>query len=295
MFWPVLVVLLLLQLPACHRPSHEQPADARSVSDDLGRAVRVEGEPARIVSLAPSLTEMLFVLGAGARVVGVTSYCDFPAEAKQKTVVGDLLTPDIERIVSLRPDLVLISVEGNSQRSFIALEQLGVRIFVSNPRDVAGVYKSLRDIGALIGEKDRASALVDSLQRAEAQLREGRSAGKPGVLMLLSLQPLMAAGGNTFINEVITLAGGRNAAGALSGNYPTLNREILLRLNPDLILYPDDMGVDETQLDDGFPEWKQLGAMQRGAMYRIDADRFLRPGPRVFEAAEELQIGRAHV
>ena len=262
---------------------------ARSVTDDLGRAVRIEGAPARIVSLAPSLTEMLFALGAGARVAGVTSYCDFPAQAKQKPVVGDLLTPDIERIVSLRPDLVLISVEGNSQRTFTVLEQLGVRIFVSNPRDVAGVFKSLRDIGTLIGAGDRASALVDSLQRAETQLLKGRPAGTPSVLMLLSLQPLMAAGGNTFINEVITLAGGRNAAGALSGNYPTLNREILLRLDPDLILYPDDMGVDETQLGDGFPEWRQLGAMQRGAMYRIDADRFLRPGPRLFEAAAELQ------
>lgn len=285
----MLVALLLLQLAACHRPSHEQPADARTVTDDLGRAVRVEGEPARIVSLAPSLTEMLFALGAGARVAGVTSYCDYPAEARRKTVVGDLLAPDIERIVSLRPDLVLISVEGNSQRTFAALEQLGVRIFVSNPRDVAGVFKSLRDIGALIGQEGRASALVDSLRRAEARLRKDRPTGKPAVLMLLSLQPLMAAGGSTFINEVITLAGGRNAAAALRGNYPTLNREILLRLDPDLILYPDDMGVDDTQLDAGFPEWKRLGAMQRGAMYRIDADRFLRPGPRVFEAAAELQ------
>lgn len=289
MFRPVLVALLLLQLAACHRPSHEQPAGARTVTDDLGRAVRVEGEPARIVSLAPSLTEMLFALGAGARVVGVTSYCDYPAGARRKTSVGDLLAPDIERIVSLRPDLVLISVEGNSQRTFAALEQLGVRIFVSNPRDVAGVFKSLRDIGTLIGQESRASALVDSLRRAEARLRGGRPIRKPAVLMLLSLQPLMAAGGSTFINEVIMLAGGRNAAAALRGNYPTLNREILLRLDPDLILYPDDMGLDETQLDAGFPEWKRLGAMRQGAMYRIDADRFLRPGPRVFEAAAALQ------
>jgi len=307
---PVLLIALLMQLGACNRPSHDQPdarqpdarqpdsrqqASAQAVRDDLGRSVRLTGTPQRIVSLAPSLTEMLFALGAGARVAGVTSFCDYPPEAASRPVVGDLVTPNIERILSLKPDLVLISVEGNSPRTFASLEELGIPLFVSNPRNIAGVYKSLRDIGMLLGTPQRARLLLDSLQREERRIRQSRGSAHPSVLMLLSLQPLMAAGRSTFIDEVISLAGGRNAAESLRGSYPTLNREQLLHMNPDLVLYPDDMGVDEAQVRTGFPEWSDLDAMKRGALYRIDADIYLRPGPRVFRAAALLQdlIARA--
>ena len=292
---PALAVLLLAQLAACSRPSHEG-ADAPAgdsamtvVTDDLGRAVRADSAARRVVSLAPSLTEMLFSVGAGAQVAGVTSYCDYPAEARRLPVVGDMLAPDIERILSLRPDLVLISVEGNTQRSFTVLEDLGLRVFVSNPRDVEGIFKTLSDIGALTGRKARARALVDSLRAATRRSGSGDGAGRPSVLMLLSLHPLMAAGKHTFIDEAIALAGGRNAAAAFEGSYPTLNRETLLRLDPDIVLYPDDMGIDESQIRGSFPEWRRLRAARDGRMHRIDADRYLRPAPRLFEAAEELR------
>lgn len=291
---PVLAVLLLAQLAACNRPSREEAEpssgdDTVTVTDDLGRAVPADTAARRIVSLAPSLTEMLFSVGAGAQVVGVTSYCDHPQRARSLPVVGDMLAPDIERILSLDPDLVLVSVEGNTQRSFAALEDLGVRVFVSNPRDLEGVFKTLADIGALTGRVARSRALVDSLRGTMRRLRTEPPPSAPSVLMLLSLQPLMAAGESTFIGEVIAMAGGENAAAGLQGNYPTLNRETLLRLDPDLVLYPDDMGIDETQIRGSFPEWRRLRAAREGRMRRIDADRYLRPGPRLFEAAVELQ------
>ncbi len=283
------MLLVLLLQAACNRPSIERQEETRTVVDDLGRSVGIDSAARRIVSLAPSLTEMLFALDADTQVVGVTSFCDYPPAAARKAVVGDLVTPDIERILALNPDLVLISVEGNSQHTFTMLEQLGVRTFVSNPRDIQGVYKSMRDIGMLLGAADRAKGVVDSLRRLERRLRDARPARSASVLILLSLQPLMSVGSGTFVDEVIALAGGRNAAAGLAGNYPTLNREILLRMNPDIVLYPDDMGIDEEQLRSGFPEWRELGAMQRGAFWRIDADLYLRPGPRVFQAAAELQ------
>jgi iron complex transport system substrate-binding protein len=292
----------VLLIAACTRTSEQRADDAvdttgtfsgdiHVASDDLGRKLRLQATPRRIVSLAPSLTEMLFALGADSNVVGVTSYCDYPPEAAERTVVGDLVTPDIERILSLHPDLVLISVEGNSQRTFATLQRMGLRVFVSNPRDIAGVYKSLRDIGMLLGREDKAVAFVDSLRHIERELRAAVSddIAPPSVLMLLSLQPLMAAGRDTFIDEIITLAGGRNAAGDLRGAYPTLNRETLLRMDADLILYPDDMGVSEAGIRDGFPEWRELHAVQHDFLYRIDADVYLRPGPRVFQAALELR------
>ncbi len=286
---PVLLVVLLLQGTACNRPSHDSPRASQTVTDDLGRSVSADSLPRRIVSLAPSLTEMLFAIGAGSRVVGVTSYCNYPPAAEQKTVVGDLVTPDIERILSLEPDIVFISVEGNSQRTFTTLEKLGIRLFVSNPRNLQGVYKSIQDMGMLLHAEQQSSELLDSLRAVERRLLTSSLTERKSVLMLLSLQPLMAAGRDTFIDEVISLAGGSNAAAALTGSYPVLNREMLLRINPDLMLYPDDMGVDETQVRRGYPEWKELKAMNAGAMYRIDADVFLRPGPRVFVAADQLR------
>ncbi|MBR9975315.1 MAG: cobalamin-binding protein [Bacteroidetes bacterium] len=289
---PALAVLLLTQLVACSRPSREKDepsSHAITVTDDLGRVVSADSAARRVVSLAPSLTEMLFSVGAGAQVIGVTRYCDYPEQARRLPAVGDMLAPDIERILSLDPDLVMISVEGNTQRSFTVLEELGVRVFVSNPRSMEGVYKTLGDIGGLTGRQQRARAVIDSLRAAQRALHAGRPRSDPSVLMLLSLQPLMAAGSSTFIGEVIAMAGGRNATADLQGNYPTLNRETLLRLDPDLVLYPDDMGIDETQIRGSFPEWRQLRAAREGRMYRIDADRYLRPGPRLLEAAAELQ------
>ncbi|MBR9976960.1 MAG: cobalamin-binding protein [Bacteroidetes bacterium] len=267
------------------------PDSVHTVTDDLERSLRLDAPPRRIVSLAPSLTEMLFALGADSCIVGVTSYCDYPPRAAERSVVGDLVTPDIERILALAPDLILISVEGNSERTFGTLKRLGLRVFVSNPRDIPGVYKSLRDIGSLTGREKAATTLVDSLRRVELHLRKTAAGddSTPSVLMLLSLQPLMAAGRDTFIDEIITLAGARNAAADLRGAYPTLNREILLRMNADVILYPDDMGVSEERMRSGFPEWRELRAMQRKHVHRIDADVYLRPGPRVFQAASELQ------
>jgi iron complex transport system substrate-binding protein len=151
------------------------------------------------------------------------------------------------------------------------------------------VYKSMRDMGTLLQIEDRTKKVIDSLKEEERRLRAERVTTGKTVLMLLSLQPLMAAGDDTFIDEVISLAGGSNAAGKLKGSYPVLNREMLLRMNPDLVLYPDDMGVDEIQVRTGFPEWRKLEAMRRGAVHRIDADVFLRPGPRMFQAVAQLR------
>lgn len=301
----LLFLLSLLVTTACTRLSEKgdrltqaDPGDdpgtdsVSTVTDDLDRRLRMETTHCRIVSLAPSLTEMLFALGADSCVIGVTSYCDYPPRAATRTVVGDLVTPDIERILALRPDLILISVEGNSQHTFATLQRLGLRVFVSNPRDIPGVYKSLRDIGILTGREKAATMLVDSLRRVELLLRKtaAGNASPPSVLMLLSLQPLMTAGRDTFIDEIITLAGACNAAADLRGAYPTLNREMLLRMDADVILYPDDMGVSRERMRSGFPEWRELRAMQRERVHRIDADVYLRPGPRVFQAASELQV-----
>jgi iron complex transport system substrate-binding protein len=132
-------------LAACGSGDREAPGGERGVTDDLGRAVRFTAVPHRIVSLAPSFTETLYALDADSLLVEVTQYCNYPTDAKSKQNIGDLLTPDIEGIIALKPELVLISVEGNSQQTFTRLQEMGVRVFVSNPRDLDGVLKSITD------------------------------------------------------------------------------------------------------------------------------------------------------
>ncbi len=288
--WPaVLTLLLLLQGAGCSRPSHEQEEAAFELTDDLGRVVRFEAAPRRIVSLAPSLTESLFALGADSLVAGVTSACNYPPRVSGVPVVGDLLTPNLERILSLDADLVLISVEGNTQRSFAAMERMGLRLFVSNPRSMEGVCKSLADLGQLTARPHRARELVDSLRLLRKQLLANQPAERPGVLVLVSTQPIMVAGRETFLDEIIETGGGRNAAAELPGHYPTLSRESVLALDPDVLLFPDDMHLGVRDLVSRYPEWKEITAVRERRMHAVNADMFLRPGPRVFAAAQWLR------
>jgi len=286
---PALLVLLICAAAGCSRPSHEEPSGRLLVTDDLGREVRFPGVPLRIVSLAPSLTESLYFLSADSLVVGVTTHCDYPSRVSSLPVVGDLLTPDVERILALQPDLVVMSVEGNTHATFEKLIRVGLRIFVANPRSIDGICKTVRDLGAITGRDSTAAQRIDSLRALERRLRAQRPAPPSSLLMLISTQPIMAAGGSTFLNEIIELAGAHNAAAGIPGNYPTLNREAVLRMNPSMLLFPDDMHMEIGDLEARFPEWKGIDAVRRGRLHAVDADIFLRPGPRVFQAAERLQ------
>jgi iron complex transport system substrate-binding protein len=289
--WPaVLLTLLLLQGSGCSRPTHEESGGGRTITDDLGRTIQLDTLPRRIVSLAPSLTESLFVLGADSSVAGVTNACNYPRQAGDRPVVGDLLAPNIERILALDADLVLISVEGNTQKSFEKMERLGIRLFVSNPRSMDGVCKTLLDIGAITGREEAAQHFVDSVRLLQKELISKIRNERPSVLMLVAAQPIMAAGSDTFLNEIIETAGGRNAAASAPGNYPTLSREAVLQMNPDLILFPDDLDLDVRDLVLRYPEWKHMHAVQENHLHSVDADIFLRPGPRVFAGAQQLHL-----
>ncbi len=286
----VVFSLLLFQFVAggCDRRAGGSFLGERNVVDDLGRNVRIEGIPTRIISLAPSLTETLFALGADSLVLGVTSYCNYPPAAALRTQVGDLLTPDIESIVGLEPDLVLISVEGNSQQTFRRLEQLGIRIFVSNPRDLEGVLKSIKDIASITGRDSAGLALVKKMRAMLDSVRSHPPTRAIPVLTLLSVQPLIAAGGGTFIDELIVTAGGRNVAADAMGSYPVFSREEILLRDPEMLLFPDDLGIERQDLLRQFPEWRTLRAAQNNRIHALPADVLMRPGPRIFEALCEV-------
>jgi iron complex transport system substrate-binding protein len=253
------------------------------VTDDLGRRVDLPVPAHRIVSLAPSLTESLFAIGAGDQVVGRTRFCDYPEEALRLPSVGGMTNPSLESIVARRPDLIVLSMEGNTRDDFPRLASLGVPLYVSNPRTLAGIYRSLDQLGILTGRQEQAQRLIDSLQHCEQDLKATASRQPLSALVLVSIQPLMAAGGNTLLNELLTLAGARNPAASMPGHYPAISREAVLADPPDVLFLTSDLPDDRASLISLFPEWKNLPALQKGRVYSLDAAILSRPGPRSLE------------
>lgn len=257
------------------------------LTDDLGRSVTLPSAAQRIVSLAPSITETLFALGAGEQVRGVTGYCNYPPEARNKESIGGLIAPSIEAILSLTPDLIIVTPEGNAQESFRQVHATGIPVFVTNPRNIEGVRKSIRDIGFLTGRSEGAAALVRSMKQREDSLRSLPPTKIP-LLLVISLQPLMVAGSGTFLSEMIELAGGDNLAAGTGMTYPTFSREQVVASDPDVILMPSGLpGMDDVL--SFYPEWKDLEAFQSGHVYEVDPDVISRPGPRVIEGAIRMR------
>lgn len=253
------------------------------VVDDLNRKIQFSNPPKRIVSLAPSITETLFFLGLGDRIVGVTRYCNYPPEAREKQIIGGVIDPNYELIVSLKPDLIIMTVEGNTKESFERLSGLGFKIFVTNPRNFDGIFKTVLDIGKICAVEERAKFLVDSLKSDLERIEKPKN--KPKIFVLLSLNPLMTAGKNTFINEIIERAGGVNIGRRSNQNYPIFNREEILRENPDILILTDP-NIDREELLRNFPEWKHLKAINENRIFKIDPDILLRPSPRVVLAVK---------
>ncbi|MGA9116126.1 MAG: cobalamin-binding protein [Bacteroidota bacterium] len=279
------LLLLLCALPAS-LPAQEHPA----VRDDRDRLVVLPGGPARrIVSLAPSITETLFAIGAGPQVAGVTDYCNEPVEALSRPRVGGLINPNLETVVGLRPDLILLSMEGNLREDFDALERTGIPVFVTNPRSLAGIQKSIRDLGRLTGRDSAAGALssrIEARRRAvEASLR---MRARPSAVLIVSARPLMVAGSGTFLAELLDLAGSRNIAAASGLSYPVFSREALLAANPEVVLFLSDAAPSARDLASLYPEWSSLGAFRAGRVLRVEADIVSRPGPRAGEALNIL-------
>ncbi len=260
-----------------------------TVTDDLTRHVTLAQPAKRIVSLAPSITETLFAIDAGSQIIGVTDYCNYPAGAKSKQRVGGVINPNIETIVSLKPDLIVLSMEGNVRDDFNKLKSLGVPVFVTNPRDLKGIYRSIDQLGVLTGKGTKAMQLIRSLHvRADFVAKQAAGQSATSVLVFVSLQPIMVVGKNTFLSELIALAGGVNTAVKASSTYPTYSREAVLKDNPDVLIFMSDVLTNPSDLVTQYPEWSKLNAFQANRIYSINADIVSRPGPRAVDGLEAL-------
>jgi iron complex transport system substrate-binding protein len=259
-----------------------------TVTDDLGRAVNIKGIPQKIVSLSPGTTEILFALDEGDKIVGVTNQCDYPEEAKTKPKIGDYWEPNIEQIVALGPDLVL--TEAYKAGLVAQLEQVGLTVVVLEPRDIHGILCDILLMGQATGAGERAQRVVaNAEQRIQVVTAKAEKASKLGVLYEGdSSYGIWTAGPGTFVDELITLAGGRNV-GAIKEGYYEISDEVLLWANDaiDVIVWADMGGVSPDDMRGKLP-WSGLAAMQAGKVYAIDPDLVNRPGPRIIDGLEKL-------
>jgi len=261
----------------------------RTFVDDLGRKLYLAKPPQRIVSLAPSITEILFAIGLNEEIVGVTEFCDFPPDALSKPKVG-YATPNLEMIVGLQPQLVL------APRSFLRvdllnkLEQLKIATFILDPHTVEDIFAHIQLLGRMVGHSQEANAQAATMRKQLAGLSSRlEDLPRPKLLYVLNSEPLITVGPGSFIHRLIELAGGRNAADQAADSYPRLTMEEVLRQNPDILLFPVGRheGIPREE-QDSWRRWTTLSAVQQGKLFQIDSDLLNRPGPRILEGLRQL-------
>jgi len=261
-----------------------------TVRDALGRRVTVRAAPERIVSLAPAMTEILFALGLDKQIVGVTEYCNYPAAARSKVKIGGIVNPSVERILAQRPQLVL-GMRLNPKPVLSALVKAGVATYAAEPRSVADVMRAIATVGALTDRRAAAAKLVKGLgSRLRAVESKVRGLPRPTVMMVYSDAPLWVAGADTFPDEAIRLAGGRNAAGDIKG-YKQYDVEMLLARDPAVIVLTSMEGGNDAARLAAFarrPSLRNLSAVKRGRVFLVNADLVDRAGPRIVEGVEQI-------
>ena len=262
-------------------------AATRILHDELGREVRVPDHPHRLVCLAPSITETVYELGFGANIVGITDYTRYPPEAAAKPSVGGVINPSLEKLASLQPDLVLAIGDLNSSDLVHSIEELGIPVFAIDPHGVEGIYRSILSIGKAINQTKRAAALVAELRaRGEAVRKRVAGLRRPSVFFLLWADPIITAGHGAFITQLIEMAGGDSITKNLPGEWPRLNLETLVSMQPEYVLVVRDSGVNVKLLKEQ-PGWQSLQAIAKGRVLLLD-DRINFPSPVALDALQDL-------
>jgi iron complex transport system substrate-binding protein len=263
-----------------------------TVTDDTGATVTLQAPAQRVISLAPHTTELLYAAGGGAKIVGAVSYSDYPPEAKQLPRVGDNKALDLERIVALRPDLIVVWRHGNAERQIEQLRALHVPLFFSEPRHLDDIAATLTKLGELLGTSSIANKAASDYRQNIAQLRT-RYAGKPpvGVFYEVWDRPLMTLNGTHLISDVIALCGGRNVFAQLEPLVPTVSTEAVLAANPEAIVTAaPGATASNTALPqlDSWRQWPAITAVARNNLFAIDGDLINRPTPRLAQGAAQL-------
>jgi iron complex transport system substrate-binding protein len=261
--------------------------DQVNYTDGIGREVNIPRHPVRIISLAPDVTETLYLLGAQDRLIGVTTQCNWPEAAKHKPKIGDLLNPNYEVILAAKPDLVIASTAGNDQAAVMKLSKLGLPVYVSAPRSVEQIFKSVEQLGRITDCANEGNRLVAQMKERLNKVQD-RIAGLPPVraFFITWFDPLLAPGKNTFETDVLRLAGVLSITSDINQFYPRYSLEQVLVKNPDVVLTTEHKTEPIPNLKKT-PGWRDLRAVKQGKVYFLRE--FLQhPSPLFVDGVEEL-------
>jgi iron complex transport system substrate-binding protein len=287
----VLLTGLLLAGLACRAktPNGPDAGATRQVVDEGGRSLIVPAKIDRVVSLAPNLTEVVFAVGAGDKLVGVTSYCDYPEAARKIAKVGDTIQPNIEAIVALHPQIVLVSTSSQLEAFVQKMREQNIAVYVTDPHDLEGIFRTIANVGDLLGVKENATRELEKL-RARASVVEAKVKTEPpvSVFFQLSREPLYTIGKDAYVTDLIRRAGGESVTRDVPGAFPTYSAEAALAARPEAIVMTsgDSMGgkinarVAESLL--------RSPAVVNGRVYEINGDLLSRPGPRTVDGVEQM-------
>lgn len=274
-------------LAACGDTRTPEEASIRVV-DGGGRAVAMAEPARRVVSLMPSVTEWILAMDAGSRLVARTDYDDHPA-VRALPSVGGGLTPSVEWLAALEPDLVVSWPDAPSRSLVSRLEALGIAVYTAPSETVAEALKTAADVGLLLGLDARADSVIADTRAGLDAVRRSVADREPAdVLFLIGLDPLMAAGPGTFVDELVTAAGGRNVLAGTGLRWPQLSLEEVLTRAPDVVIVGSAAAEDPAARLEGRPGWRDVPAVRTGRVHGVDPDRINRPGPGLDEAAAEL-------
>lgn len=265
-------------------------AKTRTVVDQVGRSVTFSNMPQRVISLAPSITEIIFAIDRGESLKGATLYSDYPREARRIPKVGTYVHLDLEKIVALEPDLCIAVKDGNPKETADRLSSLGIPVYAVNPVDLDSVIRTISLIGSLLNAEKRATEVVNDMVTRIRRVEElvATTDIKPRVFFQIGIAPIVSAGRDTFLHGLIERAGGENLAGS-SISYPRFSKEQFLGLNPDIIIITS-MARSEVfdQVKREWESWPQLPAVKNNRIHIVDSNILDRPTPRMVDGLELL-------
>jgi iron complex transport system substrate-binding protein len=290
----VVVLSFALSLNTACRPSsaNNQAVEidavrTREIVDDLGRKIKVSQKIERVVSLAPNLTENVFAIGAGEKLVGVTTYCNYPTEAAKIAKIGDTLKPNLEAIVAQKPQLVLVSTASQLEGFTRRMDEQNIPVFVTNPKNFDEVLENLEELGDLLGASEAAAKLVSDLKtRAGTVENRVKTLSPVRVFVQISPEPF-TVGRDSFVTDLVRRAGGESVTKDVPEAYPRVSREMALASEPEAIILSVDNQMGEGNAQPA-AVFRNSPAVRNNRVYRIDGDFLTRPGARNVDGIEAL-------
>ncbi|MBG0765538.1 MAG: cobalamin-binding protein [Tissierellales bacterium] len=257
-----------------------------NITDGYGREIELEKPAEKIISLAPSMTETIFALGAGDRLVGVTTYCNYPEEAKEIDQVGDFEGPNLESVIEKNPDVVVALAMGDDEKS--KLEDAGITVFLQDPQNLDEVFDNIKKIGTILGLQEEAESLTSNMNAKKDSIIETVSNyDSKKVFYEVWSEPLMTAGPGSILDEMINLSNGENIAYDAESLYPEYSLELLIERNPEVYLTADDgfKTVEDIKNREGY---ENITAIKENNIYMLHPDIVSRTGPRIIEGLEMI-------